>query len=535
MKIRRVEINNFRRFSSLIIEDLPDVKLVVLAGPNGCGKSSLFDAFKIFADMHGIYGINWDQTYHSRSNEAVNFNEAIRIIFDGAISQDIRERKKLFNFRSAYRNDPEFSFNTLNRMGDVLDDRRFQKMIDSDAAVSTNYQRLVSQAFADVFNQVDGNTTIAEFRENVLGQIRNSILRLFPDLTLNSLGDPLNQGTFRFDKGTSRGFSYKNLSGGEKAAFDLILDLIVKSRDFDDTVFCIDEPETHMNTRLQGALLQELYNIIPQRSQLWISTHSIGMMRKAKELWQADNGSVAFLDFEGHDFDQAVTLRPVTPTRAFWERVLRVALDDLASLVAPREVVICEGNPAGPQAGKNGEHDARCYDTIFADEFPDVKFLSAGNANEVAADRLRLVAALPKVVQGITTRRLIDRDDHGPADVQEHNQNGITVLQRRHLECYLYDDEVLTALCASEGRPEVAADLLADKQAALTDSTSPPRNRPADDIKAAAPQIYNACKQRLGLVGRGNSQEAFARNVLAPLIKPGMATYAALKRDIFGA
>jgi hypothetical protein len=59
--------------------------------------------------------------------------------------------------------------------------------------------------------------------------------------------------------------------------------------------------------------------------------------------------------------------------------------------VAPSEVVICEGNPAGPVSGKNAEFDARCYDTIFAVEFPDVKFLAGGNATDVARDRLAFV------------------------------------------------------------------------------------------------------------------------------------------------
>lgn len=42
------------------------------------------------------------------------------------------------------------------------------------------------------------------------------MLRLFPDLTLNSLGNPLRDGTFRFDKGQNKGFNYKSLSVGEK-------------------------------------------------------------------------------------------------------------------------------------------------------------------------------------------------------------------------------------------------------------------------------------------------------------------------------
>ena len=121
-----------------------------------------------------------------------------------------------------------------------------------------------------------------------------------------------------------KSFSYQNLSGGEKAAFDLLLDMVVKRRSFDDTVFVIDEPEAHMGTRLQGALLEELYRLIPDNS-MWIATHSIGMMRKARELYEAHPGEVIFLDFEGQNFDEPVNLHPIAPTRAFWERVLRVA------------------------------------------------------------------------------------------------------------------------------------------------------------------------------------------------------------------
>lgn len=130
-------------------------------------------------------------------------------------------------------------------------------MIDNDQAVSDNYQRLASQAFSDAFERAPGETTFKEFRESTIGVIRDAFRRLFPDVELNSLGDPLTNGTFRFTKGVSAGFLFKNLSGGEKAAFDLILDLVVARKKFDNTVFCIDEPESHMNTRLQAELVSE--------------------------------------------------------------------------------------------------------------------------------------------------------------------------------------------------------------------------------------------------------------------------------------
>ena len=203
----------------------------------------------------------------------------------------------------------------------------------------------------------------------------------------------------------AQGFVFKNLSGGEKAAFDLLLDLFVKRREFDDTVFCIDEPEAHLYPRLHGALLTELVGLIPKTCQLWIATHAVGMLRRARDMEAKEQGSVTFLDFEGRDFDAVVEMHPARPTRVFWENALRVALDDLADLIAPREVIVCEGNPAGlATPGKNAEHDARCYASIFGDEMPDVAFVAGGNSHDVAADRFGFAAKLPVIVPGTRIR-----------------------------------------------------------------------------------------------------------------------------------
>ena len=169
----------------------------------------------------------------------------------------------------------------------------------------------------------------------------------------------LEDGTFRFTKGTSRGFPFKNLSGGEKAAFDLILDLVVSKRAYDNTLFCVDEPESHMHAGLQAELLSVLYDLIPENCQLLLATHSIGMMRRARDIEAKNPGSVVFLDFENCDFDQPQTIEPVnTPSRAFWERTYKVALGDLAALVAPSQVVICEGEPLTGQHTENKGLDA---------------------------------------------------------------------------------------------------------------------------------------------------------------------------------
>lgn len=53
MRITKVELKNFKRFTDLTIDGIPpDAKLVLLIGANGSGKSSVFDAFEIANSMH---------------------------------------------------------------------------------------------------------------------------------------------------------------------------------------------------------------------------------------------------------------------------------------------------------------------------------------------------------------------------------------------------------------------------------------------------------------------------------------------------
>ena len=46
MKIKKLELINFKRFTHLVINHIPETaKLVLLIGANGSGKSSVFDGF----------------------------------------------------------------------------------------------------------------------------------------------------------------------------------------------------------------------------------------------------------------------------------------------------------------------------------------------------------------------------------------------------------------------------------------------------------------------------------------------------------
>ena len=528
MKIRHIHLLDFKRFTDLTITGLPDTaRLVVLIGPNGCGKSSVFDAIHATAIVQYQWGWRpedegyWNKQYGPESEiqrENLQTAQRISLQFHDATPQDRDAWKSAVYTRSAHRNDPSIRIQQIQRVGTVAQEQRLRRLIESDATVTANYQRFVSQGLEDAFERGDGRTTLAEFRDLVIGDIKAAVNRLFndPPLDLTSLSSPLSDPTFRFNKGDAKKFAYENLSGGEKAAFDLILDLTVKRRELSNTVFCIDEPEAHMGLRLQGRLLHELYQLVPPNCQLWIATHSIGMMRAAYELGQSHPEEVVFLDFGNKNFDRQVTITPSTIDRTVWQEMHNAVLDDLAALIAPNQIILCEGAP-----GQTGL-DAECYNAIFAKEFPNTLFVSTGGKGEGK----HYQAVIEAIVQAAEVVLLRDRDNLSPREIEEKKAAGTRVLSLIQLEDYLLSADVLHALCLKHSQnPQQHFQELAQEMHTLKESGT--------KIKAAVNILRKWTIQHLNVQNAGDTPESFLRDTLAPLIQPGMQTYEMLKQDIF--
>ena len=532
MRLKIIHIRDFKRFTDLTIANIPETaKLVMLTGPNGSGKTSLFEAFNYWMTFNR--GQNpFESEYHSRPSSLVAENpngllQKIQLQFHGIenIQSNQEQKRKAFYIRSAYRHEPDFTIKGLNSTDEILNDsKRAQKLIHQELRVSDNYLRMVGDAITKLFSSdpVIQNKLVGDVANELIGEVRTAMFQVFGNLELQGPGNPMIDGTFRFKKGAVSGFHYKNLSGGEKAAFDLLLDFIVKRRAFDDTVFCIDEPELHMHTRLQAKLLSVMFSLVPDNCQLWLSTHSIGMARTAAELHAANPGQVAFIDFHSQDFDQPNSLEPILPNRLFWQQMFDTALDDLAQLVVPKHVVFCEGKRLG-QGGRKPSFDVEVYRTIFTPQYSDVEFVPLGGTTEVQQDGKMFTLLLGRLAPGLRCWSVFDLDDRHETEVQQLQADGVQVLQRRDIESYLWDDEVLKALCEKFNLLEKLAELKTEKQQALDEGMA--QGRPADDIKAITGRLYNKCKRVLELTQCGNDAEAFARATLAPLVTPEMRVY----------
>ena len=182
-----------------------------------------------------------------------------------------------------------------------------------------------------------------------------------------------------------------------------------------------------------------------------MAIHSVGMMRRARDIAAANPGNVAFLDFGDRNFDEVPVIEPTTPNRNFWRRAYKVALDNLATLVVPKRIVTCAGHPIrDTKPGRNHGHDAACYNAIFGDDYPNTHFVSIGSDQQIIGDKGGLAEALRLLIGGVAVTRLIDRDDTTPDTANRLRQGGVRVLSRRNLESYPYDDEIEQAIFNSK-------------------------------------------------------------------------------------
>ena len=380
-------------------------------------------------------------------------------------------------------------------------------MLDTDQTVQNNYQRIIWRLVGQVTTpglQTD------QIMADTIGDLQESMAHVFGDIQLDALVAVQGTGTFTFTKGMSRNFLYENLSAGEKAAFDLLLDVVVNKAAFNDSLYCVDEPEAHLSTKLQGTLLNEMYGLVPGNSQLWLATHSIGMVRTAQEIYAEHPEQVVFLDMgfgtdgEPRDYDQPQIVEPAASDHAFWMRHYSVALDDMARLLAPDHIVLCEGSTEGDDPAL----DESCYNRIFAREFPRTRFVSVGCATQVEKRMGDLLPFLERIVGGSAIVRFRDRDDLTPAEIEDKHAQGVTSCPNTGTSnrccfpmAFCGDSAAtsarLTASTLSE-RPETALWHVPVANRRTTTSSLPPklcirRQRPSCSCHAPANRRMRSC------------------------------------------
>ena len=525
MRIKKVQLHDFKRFDDLTIDlgDKPK-KVIALVGPNGCGKSSVFDGFLFIQNSYDAIGAfgRKDPLFYSKNaqvNFLENFKDKVKIEFNNGSFEPVFMQKRtnklhktIFNYRSPYRVSQQLNIHSLAKQPSIeLNSIGASQSVDLDEKIVQNYQRLY--IYYEHYRK-EHDLTDKQAITKVLNQL-NSILKECLDLEVTDLGNILDgKGTLSFKKSDQDSpIDYNILSSGEKEVVDIILDIFLKRDVFKDSIFIIDEPELHLNTDIQRKLIIELEKLIPDNCQLWVATHSIGFLRALQDDLK-DKGQV--LDFSEKDyFSGAKTIKPIKPTRKNWQRIFQTALEDLTGLIAPKKIFYCEGKP---ESGDNKEEaglDALIYDIIFEVEMGDTLFISSGGSDLVANASLALIV-LNKAFKGVNLIILKDRDERTEKERELFLGESSThrMLARREIENYLFDKEVLRHYCASKNVTFNEAEY-----------NKVVNNVNEDDLKPVQQKIKESCFYK-GTVGDFKIE-------LAEFITPGTSVYRELKGCIF--
>ena len=140
-------MKNYKRFTELTIADVPaSARLVVLVGPNGTGKSSVFDSFLLKASAainNQRLSANTEQYYERvlQSQTTHEVAKRVRIEFHDAGEGEV-DWRSAFQVRSAYRNESDFRIEHLRATRPEDAGPRLARINDPDASVSKNYERM---------------------------------------------------------------------------------------------------------------------------------------------------------------------------------------------------------------------------------------------------------------------------------------------------------------------------------------------------------------------------------------------------------
>jgi predicted ATPase len=362
MKIKKLKLINFKRFTHLEIKSIPtEAKLVLLIGANGSGKSSIFDAFEWFISENNQKDNRgnaiWKDSYFKKD---ITKQTSVYMDTDDrpGTQTDSADHGHVQPYRYFSKNSffGRPSIRIVPTLTNVFYDEAMisnngdgpSQFIEFDTRFQTDvkkFTRDISKALRDPLFAGKASVNLVEIAQQFIEPVNESLSRIFGEDANTSIrianyedaGSAINEPpNLIFSKGKSL-IKYDLLSHGEKQVIIILLNFVVRSKYFQNTIYYIDEMDVHLNTTLQYALLKEITeNWIPENCQLWTATHSLGFIEYAKDAELA-----AIVDLDNLDFDKHQTIEPLPK---YQDDVFEIAVPrtSLAKILGNRKIVLCE-------------------------------------------------------------------------------------------------------------------------------------------------------------------------------------------------
>jgi energy-coupling factor transporter ATP-binding protein EcfA2 len=280
MRITKVELKNFKRFTDLTIDGIPaDTRLVLLIGSNGSGKSSVFDAFEYVNKLHSPR-IDGGITPNLRAQmqlDHANISQKLKIKFRKFSAHSETDVKITATLPIRYEDGSKVddvsyishigqgtgetyiplyygrtSFRHIASLADIKpfssdirrDDNRPGSFAERDERFGDDIGFITRQISTTIFRE---NFSSGEIQTKYIQPINEALSRVFggESATRISFLEIIPPGDGKpakltFTKGSSE-IGYDDLSAGEKEIFNIIFNLFTRSSQYTDTIYFFDE------------------------------------------------------------------------------------------------------------------------------------------------------------------------------------------------------------------------------------------------------------------------------------------------------
>ena len=290
--IKKIHIGQVRHLKDVDIPICEDeCRHLILTGRNGSGKTSLLEAMKEYFEL--LYKI-LDRS--NKSDSVYKIPKTLLLLSDASQAQQDNILCKIIQLNFNVKDEELLE---VFKQHDIViaffqDERKFssphpkaiekvglkQKYSISDKPRELFVKYLLDLKMTEALSKNNGHKDKALQINEWFGKLEKLLQRLFEDKELKLLFD---EDTFEFKIQEPDGklFDFNTMSAGYAAAFDIIVDLMMRMEKNSNRSFrydmpgivLIDEIETHLHLELQKLILPMLTELFPN-IQFIVSTHS---------------------------------------------------------------------------------------------------------------------------------------------------------------------------------------------------------------------------------------------------------------------